>query len=84
VRVPVLLVFGEHDELVPVDESISNIEKALDENEASYTALIVPAAKHNLTVHPEPGQAFFWWHAAPGIIDTVDAWIKAQEIIEAH
>jgi hypothetical protein len=84
VRVPVLLVYGEHDELVPVDESISNIEKALDEKKVPYTALIAPAAEHNLTVHPQPGQAFFWWHAAPGIIDTVDAWIRAQETIEAY
>ena len=84
VRVPVLLVFGERDRLVPVDESISQIEKVLDKNGAPYTALIAPSAEHNLTVHPQPGEPFFWWHAAPGIVDTVVAWVKMVAESEAH
>jgi pimeloyl-ACP methyl ester carboxylesterase len=76
VKVPVLLVFGERDRLVPVDQSISQLEKALDKNGTPYTALIAPAAEHNLTVHPQAGEPFFWWHAAPGVVDTVVAWIK--------
>jgi pimeloyl-ACP methyl ester carboxylesterase len=76
VKVPVLLVFGERDRLVPVDQSISQLEKALDKNGTPYTALIAPAAEHNLTVHPQGGEPFFWWHAAPGLVDTVVAWIK--------
>lgn len=80
VKVPVLLVFGERDRLVPVDASISKLEKALDKNGAPYTALIAPAAEHNLTVHPEAGEPFFWWHVAPGIIDIVVNWIKTSDI----
>jgi dienelactone hydrolase len=80
VKVPVLLVFGERDRLVPVDASISKLEKALDKNGAPYTALIAPAAEHNLTVHPHEGEPFFWWHVAPGIIDTVVNWIKMSDI----
>jgi hypothetical protein len=80
VKVPVLLVYGERDRLVPVDASISKLEKALDKNGAPYTALIAPAAEHNLTVHPQAGEPFFWWHVAPGIIDTVVGWIKMSDI----
>jgi len=74
VRVPVLLVYGERDQLVPVDESVAKIEHALDGVNTPYTAIIVPNAQHNLTVQPEPNGPFFWWKAAPGIVDLVVAW----------
>jgi fermentation-respiration switch protein FrsA (DUF1100 family) len=74
---PALLVYGEHDALVPVGPSIRRFEDILDAGHEPYTALIVPRAQHNLTIHPLPGEAFFWWHAAPGAIDTVVAWVRA-------
>jgi hypothetical protein len=37
----------------------------------------VPGAAHNLTNKPDPKGAFFWWHQAPGVIDTVVTWIAA-------
>ena len=79
VKCPVLLVYGQRDRLVPVDESIEQIEAALDDSGASYTAWIAPRAEHNLTVRPQPGEPFFWWHAAPGIIESVGAWILTAE-----
>jgi uncharacterized protein len=78
VRAPVLLVYGEFDQLEPVDESIARIEAALDKANTSYTALIVPNAQHNLTIQPEPNTPFFWWKAAPGIIDLVVAWVQQR------
>ena len=77
VRRPVLLVYGERDALVPVGQSIRRLEDLLDAAHAPYTAVIAPRAEHNLTIHPRPGEAFFWWRAAPGIIDTVVAWVNA-------
>jgi uncharacterized protein len=74
---PVLLVYGERDKLVPVDESIRRIEDQLDAGHAPYTALIVPRAEHNLTIQPQPGEPFFWWRQAPGLIDTVAAWVQS-------
>jgi pimeloyl-ACP methyl ester carboxylesterase len=65
-RLPVLLVYGEHDQLMPVPETLRRIEDALDASGAPYTALIAPRAEHNLTVRPRPGEAFFWWRQAPG------------------
>ena len=83
VHVPVLLIYGEHDQLVPVDESLAKIAAALDTLKTSYTAIIVPGAQHNLTIQPEPGQPFFWWKSAPGLIDLLVAWVqqRASELV---
>lgn len=78
VHVPVLLIYGEHDQLVPVDESLAKIAAALDTLKTSYTAIIVPGAQHNLTIQPEPGQPFFWWKSAPGLIDLLVAWVQQR------
>jgi pimeloyl-ACP methyl ester carboxylesterase len=52
VRVPTLLIYGERDRLVPVDDRIAQIEHAL-------AIRVQPHAPSG------PGEAFFWWHAAP-------------------
>ena len=75
VRAPVLLVYGQSDQLVPVDQSIARIEEALDKANTSYSAVIAPKAQHNLTIQPEPQGPFFWWKAAPGIVDLVVSWV---------
>jgi dienelactone hydrolase len=78
VHAPVLLVYGELDQLVPVDESLAKIEASLDAAKTPYTAIIVPAAQHNLTVRPEEGRPFFWWKSAPGLIELVVAWVQQR------
>jgi alpha-beta hydrolase superfamily lysophospholipase len=78
VHVPVLLIYGEDDQLVAVDESLAKLEAFLDAVKTPYTAVIVPNAQHNLTVQPEPNAAFFWWKAAPGIVDLVVAWVQQR------
>jgi uncharacterized protein len=78
VHTPVLLIYGEHDQLEPVDESLAKIEASLDGVKTPYTAVIVPNAQHNLTVQPEPGAPFFWWKAAPGLVDLVVAWVQQR------
>jgi dienelactone hydrolase len=78
VHVPVLLVYGELDQLVPVDESLAKIEASLDAAKTPYTALIVPGAQHNLTVRPDDNGPFFWWKSAPGLIELVAAWVQQR------
>jgi pimeloyl-ACP methyl ester carboxylesterase len=76
VRVPVLLVYGERDQLVPVGESVQKIEGALKRaGNTEYTAILLPRAAHNLTVTPEPGDAFEWWRVAPGVPELLTAWV---------
>ena len=78
VHVPVLLVYGELDQLVSVDESLTKIEASLDAARTPYTAIIVPGAQHNLTVRPDESGPFFWWKSAPGLIDLVVAWVQQR------
>lgn len=83
VHAPVLLIYGEHDQLVPVDESLATIEASLDTAKTPYAAVIVPNA-HNLTLQPEPNAPFFWWKAAPGIVDLVVAWAQQRTTEPVH
>jgi uncharacterized protein len=83
VRAPALLVYGERDQLEPVDESLATIEASLDNVHTPYTALIVPNAQHNLTVQPKPNEPFFWWKSAPGIIDLAVAWVQHETTVSA-
>ncbi len=78
VRVPALLIYGEKDALVPPDESIAEIGAELERSGTPYAAFVVPGAVHNLTIQPDPKGAFFWWHQAPGVVDTVVDWIAAR------
>ena len=80
VHAPVLLIYGEKDALVPPDDSITAIGAELARAGTPYAAFIVPGAVHNLTIQPEPGAAFFWWHQAPGVVDTVVDWVKARAV----
>lgn len=79
VRVPALLLYGEREEIAPVEESLRGVERALDRGgNARYAAVLIPHARHNWSIHPEPGEPFFWWHQAPGIDDLVVAWVMRQ------
>jgi pimeloyl-ACP methyl ester carboxylesterase len=79
VKVPVLLIYGERDRNTPVGPSLAAIGKALTiAGNPDYTPIIIPGAVHNLTIQWEPGQPFFWWHAAPGYTDLLTAWVRAR------
>jgi len=79
VKVPVLLVYGQRDQLVPVDDSIAGIGRALAQaGNHHFGSVIIPRAAHDLTVRPEPGQPFDWWRHAPGLSALVTAWVKLQ------
>jgi uncharacterized protein len=78
VRAPVLLIYGEKDALVPPDESIAAIGAELARSGTPYAAFVVPGAVHNLTIQPDANGPFFWWHQAPGVVDTVVDWVKAR------
>ena len=79
VRVPVLLIYGEQDRLIPVSQSIFDIEHALKRaGNRDYGALILPRAAHNFTVNPEPGQPFEWPQVAPGFAEIVTAWVNQR------
>ncbi|MDQ6825107.1 MAG: alpha/beta fold hydrolase, partial [Candidatus Eremiobacteraeota bacterium] len=79
VKVPVLLVYGELDELQPVGTSIATIQRLARANgNQDVEAFILPAAPHVLHIAPKPGERFFWWHFVPGYPSLVIDWIKAH------
>lgn len=77
VRVPTLLLYGQNDQLIPVDSSLRRIGRALDEGgNTRWAAVILPRAAHNFTLSPGPGEPFEWRRVAPGLPDLVLGWIR--------
>ncbi len=77
VRIPVLLIYGEKDQVVPVHESIVRITSALEKaGNHRYGVLILPRAGHDFTIQTEPGEPFQWRRVAPGFADQVAGWIR--------
>jgi len=73
------LIYGERDMLVPAGLRVGNIESALQSGKnRDYTILILPRASHGLSINPEPGQSFEWWHLALGHPDLLTAWLNKR------
>ena len=65
VKVPVMLLFGQNDELVPPERSIAETTRLLNEHgNRAVTVRIFPGADH--TLHVPPADADGWPHNAPG------------------
>lgn len=78
VRVPVLVVWGEEDALVPVAPSKRRIETSLRAaGNRDVTTLVFPAAGHGLAVTARPG-VWDWPRLAPGFHETMVKWIVAR------
>ena len=79
VSVPVLVIFGERDLYVPVAQSVSNIDRALNKaGNKDYTILVLPRASHSFIVQPDAGQPFEWPHLSSGFPDLLTAWINQR------
>jgi pimeloyl-ACP methyl ester carboxylesterase len=79
VTVPTLLLYGQNDQLIPVDSSLARIGRALDRGgNTRWAAVLLPRAAHNLTISPGPGEPFEWRRVAPGLPDIVLGWVKGR------
>lgn len=79
VRVPTLVIYGERDMYVPIAQSISSIDRALNKaGNNDYTIIMLPRASHAFNIEPEAGQAFEWWRMASGFPDLLTAWINQR------
>lgn len=79
VKVPALVIYGERDLLVPVAQSISNIDRALSKaGNRDYLILVLPRASHAFNIEPEEGQPFEWRHLYTGFPDLLTAWINQR------
>ena len=78
ISVPVLLVYGEKDQIEDIKTYIHNIDKALIDGQKNkdITEIILPDAQHNLCIFPEKGDNFFWLYLSRGYEDLIVSWIK--------
>ena len=77
IKVPVLLVYGQDDQIEDINFYIKQIDKGLIKkgHNKDVTQLILPEAQHNLCIFPKQNKKFFWWHISPGYLDLISSWI---------
>ncbi len=79
VKVPVLLLYGGHDERVPASASIASIVAALHgAGNDRVTVRQFPNADHTFTI-VDPAHANAWPIHVPDYASTIAAWVLAQQ-----
>ena len=69
----------EVSEIAPVDQSIEAIgDERRQRAGFLYRRNCAGSSTCNLTIQPAAGEPFFWWKAAPGIVDLAVRWVRAQ------
>ena len=77
VTVPVLLLYGGDDEVVPTYESIETIRRILRSNgNHAVTVRVLPHADHTLRIPPSDSNG--WLRYAPGFPAVLRDWIDAR------
>jgi pimeloyl-ACP methyl ester carboxylesterase len=73
--VPALFLFGDKDDLVPVDRSVAIIRQTLnDSGGRDFTIKVFPGADHGIYVAgPDTGR-----QPAPGDFDTINDWVRKK------
>jgi len=78
VRVPVLLVYGDRDERVPVGESVRRIQAALRAGgDFDVTTRVFPGADHTFRIDAPPDGRFHWPRTPDGYLETLTGWAHA-------
>jgi pimeloyl-ACP methyl ester carboxylesterase len=86
VKIPVLLIFGERERLVPVDRSVKGIREAFRRaGNTKHTIKVFPGADHQITValnqtaSDQPSVAANKGRTiAPGYLDAMTGWLREQ------
>jgi dipeptidyl aminopeptidase/acylaminoacyl peptidase len=77
VHVPVLLIYGERDERVPVDVSVRNIAGTLRRaGNRDVTAKVFPEADHTFRLPSPPSGTFRWPQTVAGYPATLIDWVS--------
>jgi dienelactone hydrolase len=85
-RTPVLLVYGESDELVPARASAARLERALRAaGHPDVTVRTYPGANHVIKLVASPlapeGAEWAWPVLAPGYIDGTIEWMRGHTVV---
>ena len=76
VKVPVLVLFGADDELVPPEESIAETVRILkDHGNRAFAVRVFPGADH--TLHVPAGEPGGWPHVVPGFFEAVTSFAQS-------
>lgn len=79
VRAPVLLVYGEKDERVPVTESLGRIQAALSAGgNRDVTTKVFPNCDHTFRMPNTADGKFHWPRTPPDYLPTLINWAKAR------
>jgi dipeptidyl aminopeptidase/acylaminoacyl peptidase len=79
VKAPVLLVYGEKDERVPIEPSLRNIRAALAESgNADVTARVFAGSDHTFRVSESADGRFHWPRTPDGYLETLIGWAKSK------
>lgn len=80
-RVPVLALYGERDDLVPGPHSAALLQTTLREaRHPDATVRVLARANHMLKLRPRDSEPFDWPREAPGAVDTMVSWMRARVI----
>jgi dienelactone hydrolase len=72
-KVPALFIFGDKDELVPVEPSVAIIRQTLtDAGDRAFSIVVFPGADHVMTVPSVEGSRTF----AAGYLDAIEGWLR--------
>jgi dienelactone hydrolase len=73
--VPVLEIFGEEDELVPVQKSVEIMKQAFERSgNKDVTFRVFPGADHSIQVSSRRGDR----QLAPGYVETMIGWLEKR------
>ncbi len=88
IRVPVLAFFGERDNVVPVQQSVERIDRALKQaRNADVTIKVYPDADHIIKLRfgerPDSGGRWDWARPVPGYIDMMINWtLRRVDVVQ--
>ncbi|MGN6248527.1 MAG: alpha/beta hydrolase family protein, partial [Ginsengibacter sp.] len=77
VRIPTLFIWGEKDQITPLQQSITNIKNALQKADNNqYKIVIIPHASHYLASEKKAGDLWIINHG--NYLKLINDWIKNQ------
>jgi len=72
-KVPALFIFGDKDEVVPVEPSVAIIRRTLtDTGHRAFSIVVFPGADHGVFVTSAEGSRTL----APGYLDAIEQWLR--------